>query len=118
MFYYLLHWQYAAEQIDLKIPTTAYANLQTIIAAFHEAFPEISGIDFPTVFDRWIRSFGEASAFAIEYIPYFITIFCALVANCNNIVNVKAIEKEANRHSSKLVMLFNKIENVVSEMAK
>ena len=64
------------------------------------------------------NEYGEASAFACEYPPLFVMVFIALVTNCNNLINIRAIEKEANKHNSKLIQLFNRIETAVTEMSQ
>lgn len=110
--------KFALEQVDLSIPAKAYTNLETLIEGINNAFPEFSGLSLATFFDKWMRSYGETTAFACEYVPFFVTVFVALVTNCNSLINVKAIEKEANRHNSKLIMLFNRIESTVTDMSQ
>lgn len=109
---------FTLQQVDLAIPAKAYENLETLIEAINDIFPEFSGLSLGTFFDKWMRSYGESGAFACEYVPFFVTIFVALVTNCNSLVNIKAVEKEANRHNTKLIMLFNRIEGVVTEMSQ
>lgn len=106
------------EQIDLAFPATVFENLETLIEHMRKVFPEFETITFGMLFDKWMRSFGECSSFGIEYFPLFVNMFNALITNSNSIVNVKALEREANKNSRKLVMLFNRIEGVVMNMAQ
>ena len=106
------------EQVDLSIPAKAYKNLEDCISAIKEAFPEFTTLSMGLFFDRYMRTYGEITAFASEYVPFFVTMFVAMVTNCNNLVNIKNIEREANRHSKDLIMCFNKIENAVISMTK
>lgn len=110
--------KFSLEQVDLSVPAKSYENLESLIDGINQAFPEFNGLSLAVFFDKWMRSYGESTAFACEYIPFFITVFISLVTNCNSLINVKAIEKEANRHNSKLVMLFNRIENIVTDMSQ
>lgn len=102
--------------LDMSFAPECFNSFEALIESIKMKYPEYSSLTFASVFDRWMRSYGEASSFAIEYIPYFVLIFVALITNCNQIVNIKAIEREANKHSTKLVTLFNKIENSVSDI--
>ena len=104
------------ESIDLSCPTAVYNDLETLINHLKTIFTDMNGVTLGILFDKWMRSYGEASAFAIENISMFTMIFIALITNSNSLVNIKAIEKNANRHSSKLIALFNKIETIVSEI--
>ena len=108
----------AIDQIDLQFPITSYVNLEALIEQMRKSFPEFEKITFGMVFEKWMRSYGECSSFAIEYIPFFILLFNALIINCNNLVNVKMIEREANKNSKKMITLFNKIENFVMELSQ
>lgn len=110
--------KFALEQLDLSIPASSYTNLESLIDGINNAFPEFNGLSLATFFDKWMRSYGESTAFACEHVPFFVTMFISLITNCNSLINVKAIEKEANRHNSKLIMLFNRIENTVTEMSR
>lgn len=110
--------KFATEQVDLSMPANSYNDLESLINGLNNAFPEFNGLTMGVFFDRWMRSYGECTAFACEYMPFFVTVFIALVTNSNSLINVKAIEKEANRHNGKLVMLFNRIENIVSEISR
>ena len=110
--------KYGIEQIDLAFPADVFNTLETLIDHMRKVFAEFENITFGLFFEKWMRSFGECSAFAIEYIPYFVNMFNALITNSNALVNVKALEKEANRHSKKLIMLFNRIEGIVINMAQ
>ena len=58
------------------------------------------------------------TAFAVEYIPSFITMFISLITNSQELVNVKAIEKEANKNSKQMELLFARIENVVITLSQ
>lgn len=110
--------KYNIEQLDLQLEPSYYENLESLIAGINKVFPEFNdNLTIGIFFDRWLRSFGESAALACEYIPFFITLFVALVANCNNMVNIKSIEREANRHSSKLTVLFSKIESAVNDLS-
>lgn len=106
------------DQIDLLFPVAVYENLEILINHMRKVFPEFEKVTFGMVFEKWMRSYGECSSFAIEYIPYFLLVFNALIINCNNLVNVKMIEKEANKNNRKMITLFNKIENYVMELAQ
>ena len=108
--------KFSLEQIDLSVPANAYDNLESLMDGINKAFPEFNTLSLGSFFDKWMRSYGEITAFACEYVPFFITVFIALVTNCNSLINIKAIEKEANRHNNKLIMLFNRIENAVTGM--
>ena len=110
--------KFSLEQVDLSIPAKSYDNLESLIGGINQAFPEFSGLSLAVFFDKWMRSYGESTAFSCEYVPFFITLFISLVTNCNSLINVKAIEKEANRHNNKLVMLFNRIESIVTDMSQ
>lgn len=110
--------KYGIDQIDLAFPAAVFDTLETLIDHMRKVFTEFENITFGLFFEKWMRSFGECSAFAIEYIPYFVNMFNALITNSNSLVNVKALEKEANRHSKKLIMLFNRIEGVAMTMAQ
>jgi len=110
--------KYIIDQIDMQFTPDAYASLQTLVAAIKIGFPEFSGFELGVLFDRWMRTYGECSAFAIEYIPFFYMVFVALVTNSNNMINIKAIEKEANRHDKNVNMLFNKIQTSVIELSQ
>ena len=104
------------ETIDLRCPTAAFSDLETLINHLKTIFTDMNGITLGILFDKWMRSYGEASAFAIENISMFVMMFIALITNSNSLINIKAIEKNANRHSTKLITLFNKIETIVSEI--
>lgn len=108
--------QSTAESVDLSCPTAVFTNLETLIDHLKNIFTDTSNLTLGIVFDKWMRSYGEAAAFAIENISMFNMLFIALITNSNSLVNIKAIEKSANRHSSKLVTLFNKMENIVMDM--
>ena len=108
----------ALEALDLSMPASSFVNLEAFITGLNAAFPEFSGLTLGVFFDRWMRSYGEFTAFACEYVPTFVTLFLALIVNCNSLVNVKAIEKEASRHDVKLIQLYSKIESVVNEMSQ
>lgn len=104
------------ESIDLSCPVAVFDNLETLINHLKTIFKELSNTTLGIIFDKWMRSYGEASAFGIENMTMFLLVFIALITNTNSLVNIKAIEKNANRHSSKLIILFNKIETIVSEI--
>ena len=108
--------QSTIETIDLSCPTAIYANLETLINHLRTIFTDMNGITLGILFDKWMRTYGEASAFAIENISMFTMLFIALITNSNSLVNIKSIERNANRHSTKLITLFNKIETIVSEI--
>ena len=108
--------QSAIEAVDLSCPTAVYTDLETLLNHLRTIFTDMNGVTLGILFDKWMRSYGEASAFAIENISMFTMMFIALITNSNSLVNIKSIEKNANRHSSKLVILFNKIETIVSEI--
>lgn len=106
------------ENIDLSFPATVYDNLENLINHIKNIITDANSITLGIVFDKWMKSYGEFAAFAIEDVTSFISVFIALITNCNNLINIKSIEKCANRHSSKLVTLFNHIESIVSDMNK
>lgn len=110
---------YSIEQLDLQLEPAYYENLEKLLEGINKVFPEFNNnLTLAIFFDRWLRMYGESSAMACEYVPFFITMFIALITNCNNLVNIKAIEKEANRNSRKLTVLFAKIENAVMELSE
>lgn len=104
------------EAIDLKCPVAVFSDLETLVNHIKTVFTDMNAITLGTLFDKWMRSYGEASGFAIENISMFVMVFIALITNSNSLVNIKMIEKNANRHSTKLITLFNKIETIVSEI--
>ena len=104
------------DSVDLSCPTAVYDNLETLINHLRKIFTDMSGVTLGTLFDKWMRSYGEASGFAIENVSMFTMVFIALITNSNSLVNIKAIERNANKHSAKLITLFNKIETIVSEI--
>ena len=110
--------RYGLEQIDLAFPAAIFKDLETLIDHMRKTLPEFETLTFGIIFEKWMRAFGEASAFAIEYIPAFVTMFNALIINANSLVNIKAVEKDANKHSKKLIMLFNRIEGMVMSLAQ
>ena len=110
--------KYAIEQIDLSFPAVVYSDIESLINHMRKIFPEFNNITLGIFFEKWMRTYGEGSAFAIEYMPLFVHIFNGLITNCNSIVNVKSIEKEAGKNSRKMVLLFNRIEGAVINMAK
>lgn len=104
------------ETVDLSCPTAVFNDLETLINHLRTIFTDMNGVTLGILFDKWMRSYGEASAFSIENISMFTMVFIALITNSNSLINIKAIEKNANRHSTKLITLFNKIETIVSEI--
>lgn len=104
------------DSIDLSCPIAAFNDLETLVKHIKTITTDTSNITLGIVFDKWMKSYGEFSAFAAEDVNSFISLFIAMITNCNNLVNIKAIEKCANRHSSKMVTLFNKIETIVSDL--
>lgn len=104
------------EKIDLSCPIGAFENLETLVNHLKNIFTDANSLTLGFLFDKWMRSYGEASAFAIEDPTTFMFLFIALITNLNNIINIKAIERSANRNSSKLVMLFNKMETLISDI--
>lgn len=109
---------YLLEQTDLLLPVDTYDNLENLVAGIKKAFPEFKGFEFGLFFDRWLRSYGELGAFAVEYVPYFYTLVVGLVANANGILNVKAVEKEATKNDKELIQTFNRLEQAVIQLAK
>jgi len=109
--------QSTIDSIDLSCPTSVFSNLETLIDHLKTIFTDMNNVTLGILFDKWMRSYGETTAFAIENISMFNMLFIALITNSNSLVNIKAIEKSANRHSTKLVTLFNKMENIVTEMS-
>jgi len=109
--------QSTIDSIDLSCPTSVFDSLETLVDHLKTIFPDMNNVTLGILFDKWMRSYGETSAFSIENISMFNLLFIALITNCNSLVNIKSIEKSANRHSSKLVTLFNKIETIVTEMS-
>lgn len=101
------------EKIDLKIPAKAYGTLESLIDALRIAIPEFSSITYGLLFEQWMKTYGESGAYGIEYAPIFLMMFIALITNCPTLVNVKAMEREANKNSNKLVTLFNLLEQFV-----
>ena len=110
--------KYGIEHVALAFPAAVFADLETLIDHMKQVFPEFTNITFGLLFEKWMRSYGECTGFAIEYMPLFVNMFNALIINANAIANVKAIEKEANRNSRKLILLFNRIESVVMSMER
>lgn len=108
--------QSTIETIDLSCPTAIYSDLETLINHLRTIFTDMNSVTLGILFDKWMRTYGEASAFAIENISMFTMLFIALITNSNSLVNIKSIERNANRHSTKLITLFNKIETIVSEI--
>ena len=106
----------AIESLDMSFSIECFASFESLIESIKIKYPEYSTLSFASVFDRWMRSYGEVSSFAIEYMPYFVLVFVSLITNCNHLVNIKAIEREANKHSTKLITLFNKIESAVNDI--
>lgn len=104
------------ENIDLSCPIAVFNDLESLINHIKTIITDANNITLGIVFDKWMKSYGEFSAFALEDINSFVSVFVALITNCNNLVNIKAIEKCANRHSSKMITLFNKIESIVSDL--
>lgn len=104
------------ENIDLSCPAAVYTNMETLVNHIKTMTTDTNNITLGILFDRWMKSYGEFTAFALEDITSFISLFIALITNCNNLINVKSIEKCANRHSSKLVTFFNKIETIVADI--
>ncbi len=109
--------KFGIDQLDLAFPAAVFTNLETLIEHMRKVLPEFESISFGIIFEKWMRAYGECTAFALEYIPSFILLFNALITNSNSLVNIKAIEKEANKHNKKLVMLFNRIEGTVMSLA-
>lgn len=103
--------------IDLSCPIAVFNELETLVKHLKTIFTDMNNVTLGILFDKWMRSYGEATAFAIDNISLFIMVFIALITNSNSLVNIKAIEKLANKYSSKLVMTFNKIETIVSEIS-
>lgn len=104
------------ESVDLSCPISAFKDLETLINHMKSIFQDMNNVTLGILFDKWMRSYGEATAFAIENITMFEFLFVALITNCNGLVNIKSIERSANRHSTKLVTLFNKMETLISEI--
>lgn len=104
------------ENIDLACPIAVFENLETLITHLKTIFTDMNNITLGILFDKWMRSYGEVTGFALENVSLFVMTFIALITNCNNLVNIKSIEKNANKHSNKLIVLFNKIETAVSEI--
>lgn len=109
--------KYGLNQLDLGFPAAVFKDLDTLIDHMRKTFPEFEKLTFGIIFEKWMRTYGEVSAFGIEYIPSFLTMFIGLMTNANSLVNIKAIEKDANKNSSKLTLLFNKIEGMVTNLA-
>lgn len=110
--------RYIADNIDETFPADSFNDLESLINFLREHDPKFKTITFGTIFDRWIRSYGTGTAFAVEYIPSFITMFISLITNSQELVNVKAIEKEANKNSKQMELLFARIENVVITLSQ
>lgn len=104
--------------IDSTFPEKSFTNFEELINSMRERIPEFRNITFGIFFDKWMRYYGEASGFAIEYIPCLIFILTSLVLNCNSIINIKVVEKEALQYSKDLTYLFNRIEQLVIDIAK
>ena len=104
------------DKIDLSCPIAVFENLETLIDHLKTILNDMSNVTLGILFDKWMRAYGEASGFALENVNMFTMLFIALITNCNNIINIKAVEKNANKHSNKLIILFNKIETAVSEI--
>lgn len=110
--------KYGLNQLDLAFPATVFTNLETLVDHMRKVLPEFESLTLGIIFEKWMRAYGEASAFAIEYVPAFVTMFNALIINANALTNIKAVEKDANKRSSKLVLLFNRIEGTVMTLAQ
>lgn len=107
------------KQIDAMLSSGSYNNLEALIGEIKTNISGMSKMEYYTFFDRWIRAYGELSAFSIEYVPFFVTVVMALVTNCNSMINIAAIEKEAAKNDVKeLAKFIENMENVIINLDK
>lgn len=108
-----------ARQVDSLLQPEDYYDLEKLINAIKNNVQGMSKVEYYTFFDRWIRGFGELSAFAIEYIPFFTTVIMALVTSSNSMININAIEKEAAKNDVKeLAKFVESMETVIIALDK
>lgn len=87
--------------LDASVPFDKNTTLESLIETMRTdkghgiPVPCMTNVGFYQIFDRWIRAYGEPSAFSIEHVPYFITSVIAMMMGCNEYVNVTGMEREA-----------------------
>ena len=55
------------ENIDLSCPATVYNDFETLINHLKNQYNNMNNVTIGIIFDRWMRTYGEASAFALEH---------------------------------------------------
>jgi hypothetical protein len=104
--------------LDSKFPLDhdnfAYKDIKTFIENINKVFPEMKKFTFKNFIDRWATSYGSATLFAPEYIPY---LFYMLVATAcmSPTVSVNKISIET---ADKLGSIYKRIEQFVSDMGR
>jgi len=104
--------------LENKLPIyhehSAYQNLQVFIENLNKIFPEMKKFTFKNFVDRWALSYGSATLFASEYIPYLF--FMIISTACmSNIVNINKVSTEI---STNLTSVYKRIERSVEAMSR
>lgn len=64
------------ESLDNGFPEDSFDKLSTFIATLAQQYPSMRGLTLYLIYDKWIRTYGPATALSLDYLGYHIYTIC------------------------------------------
>lgn len=64
------------ESLDNGFPEDSFDKLSTFITTLAQQYPSMRGLTLYLIYDKWIRTYGPATALSLDYLGYHIYTIC------------------------------------------
>lgn len=64
------------ESLDNGFPEDSFDKLSTFISTLSQQYPSMRGLTLYLIYDKWIRTYGPATALSLDYLGYHIYTIC------------------------------------------
>lgn len=64
------------ESLDNGFPEDSFDKLSTFISTLAQQYPSMRGLTLYLIYDKWIRTYGPATALSLDYLGYHIYTIC------------------------------------------
>ena len=100
------------DSIDNQFKTDNFDKLSFFIDGLKEIYPSMRGLTVYNVYDKWIRSYGAATAMSIDYIGYHLYTICMVLME-SPLISRMALEPVLER--SKGADMYKRLQTLIGQ---
>lgn len=98
------------DSIDNQFKLDHFDNLNLFIEELKSNYPSMKGLSMYTVYDKWVRSYGAATAMSIDYIGYHLYTICMVLLESPLITRI-ALEPMLEK--SKGIDMYKRLQSLI-----